>query len=65
VLDGLELARRIRSDPANAGMFLIALTGYGQRSDKDNALAVGFNEHMVKPVDTRELMRLLSDDTPH
>jgi two-component system CheB/CheR fusion protein len=61
VLDGLELARRLRSDPDKASMFLIALTGYGQRIDRDNALAAGFNEHMVKPVDTQELMRLLGD----
>jgi two-component system CheB/CheR fusion protein len=61
VLDGLELARRLRGEPDTAGIFLIALTGYGQRVDRDNALAAGFNEHMVKPVDTRELLRLLSE----
>jgi two-component system CheB/CheR fusion protein len=61
VLDGLELARRLRNSADCAGMFLIALTGYGQRADRENALEAGFDEHMVKPVDTGELMRVLGE----
>jgi two-component system CheB/CheR fusion protein len=59
LLDGLEMARRLRADPRFANMYLIALTGYGQRIDRENALAAGFDEHLVKPVDTRELLRVL------
>jgi two-component system CheB/CheR fusion protein len=59
MLDGLEIARRLRATPQYASMYLIALTGYGQRSDRDNALDAGFDEHLIKPVDTRDLMRLL------
>jgi two-component system CheB/CheR fusion protein len=59
VLDGLELARRIRRTPELAKTYLIALTGYGQRVDRENALAAGFDEHLVKPVDTHELLRVL------
>jgi two-component system CheB/CheR fusion protein len=61
VLDGLQIARRLRADARYRDLYLIALTGYGQRADRDNALAAGFNEHLVKPVDTRELLRLLGD----
>jgi two-component system CheB/CheR fusion protein len=59
VLDGLELARRLRRMPELAKTYLIALTGYGQRVDRENALAAGFDEHLVKPVDIHELLRVL------
>lgn len=60
VMDGFELARRIRADRALAGTRLIALTGYGQREDRDRALAAGFDMHLVKPVDPFHLVRLLT-----
>jgi two-component system CheB/CheR fusion protein len=61
-IDGLELARRVRSDPALAGTFLVALTGYGQATDRLTALNAGFDEHVVKPVRADELMQLLAID---
>ena len=45
--DGLELARRIRA--AGARVYLIALTGYGQREDKQRTAEAGFDDHLVKP----------------
>jgi two-component system CheB/CheR fusion protein len=65
LLDGLELARRLRSMPELAKIYLIALTGYGQRSDREKALAAGFDEHLVKPVDTHELLRVLGPSDGH
>jgi two-component system CheB/CheR fusion protein len=59
VLDGLEMARRLRADAKHANIYLVALTGYGQRTDRDQALKAGFDDHLIKPVDTRDLMRLL------
>ncbi|MCW5669116.1 MAG: response regulator [Hydrogenophaga sp.] len=50
-MDGYELARRLRAEPATRSMHLIALTGYGQPADRDMALRSGFNDHMAKPVD--------------
>ena len=47
-MDGYELARRLRDDCA--AIKLIAVTGYGQDADRRRALAVGFDEHLVKPV---------------
>jgi two-component system CheB/CheR fusion protein len=58
-IDGLELARRLRAGSKRPNLYLIALTGYGQRSDRESALAAGFNEHIVKPVDLANLERVL------
>jgi len=58
-IDGLELARRLRASGKHPGILLIALTGYGQRSDRELALQAGFDEHVVKPVDLAALRRLL------
>jgi two-component system CheB/CheR fusion protein len=58
-LTGLEIARAVRSDPNYSGVYMIALTGYGQREDHENALAAGFDHHLVKPVDPEALIRTL------
>jgi len=58
-IDGFEVARRIRANPKLSGIWLIALTGYGQESDRQTGEEVGFDEHLVKPVDTDELLKLL------
>jgi PAS domain S-box-containing protein len=55
VIDGYELAAQLRQIPGLAGLRLIALTGYGQESDRQKALAAGFHLHMVKPVDLEAL----------
>ena len=51
VMDGYELARRLRALPGGARMGLFALTGYGQETDRQRSAAAGFNEHLVKPLD--------------
>ncbi len=58
-MDGFEVARRLRRDPRHAHLFLIALTGYGQATDRAAARDAGFDEHLVKPVNVDELLRLL------
>ncbi len=50
-MDGYELARRIREAPWSGGLRLIALTGYGQSSDRRRSSEAGFDAHLVKPVD--------------
>jgi two-component system CheB/CheR fusion protein len=65
-IDGFELARRIRANPRHDQVYLIALTGYGQVSDRVRALQAGFDEHVVKPVGPETLVRLLSNGSePH
>ncbi len=54
-IDGYEVARRVRRDAACREIRLIALTGYGQKSDIAAALDAGFDEHLVKPVDPEAL----------
>jgi signal transduction histidine kinase len=60
-IDGYAVARAVRAEPSCAGVALIALTGYGQPSDRDHALGAGFDSHLVKPVDHRTLARVLAD----
>jgi PAS domain S-box-containing protein len=60
-MDGYELARRIRADAAANGITLVALTGYGQEEDRRDAIAAGFDHHLVKPVDVEQVRRLLAD----
>ena len=50
-MDGYELAARLRELPGLSRIRLIAVTGYGQRSDRDKTIAAGFDHHFVKPVD--------------
>lgn len=54
-MTGYELAQRIRQRHGCSQVFLVALTGFGQASDRDKALDAGFQEHMVKPVDIEVL----------
>jgi PAS domain S-box-containing protein len=59
-MDGYEVARRISANPQNSRCRLIALTGYGQPNDRQRALAAGFDEHLVKPVDFSHLRQILA-----
>jgi len=59
-MDGYEVARRIRSNPANRHISLIALTGWGQDEDRKRSVAAGFNHHLVKPADIDQLRQLLT-----
>ncbi len=58
-MDGYELARRLRQLPGLAGIKLVAVTGYGQASDKQTARAAGFDDHLVKPVTVQALRSAL------
>jgi CheY-like chemotaxis protein len=58
-LDGYEVARRVRADGAVLQPMLIALTGYGQDSDRERSRLAGFDHHFVKPTDPRVLCDVL------
>jgi CheY-like chemotaxis protein len=64
VMDGHEIARRIRADPAIAPATLIALTGWGAEAELRRTRESGFDFHMVKPVDANALLELLSHIEP-
>ena len=59
-LDGLEVARRLRTDPATAHMLLIACTGYASSEDRARAREAGFDAHCAKPCDPELIGRLLT-----
>ncbi len=59
-MNGYELAQRLRGMPRYTGALLIALTGYGQESDRRQSAAAGFNHHLVKPADPDVLRTLLA-----
>jgi CheY-like chemotaxis protein len=56
VMDGLELARRIRRLPDRAATRLVAMTGYGQAEDRARSREAGFDVHLVKPVEMDAVM---------
>jgi CheY-like chemotaxis protein len=58
-LDGCEVARRIRQQPWGSRIKLVALTGWGQDSDRRRSRDAGFDSHLVKPLDTDKLQDLL------
>ncbi|WP_075795709.1 hybrid sensor histidine kinase/response regulator [Massilia putida] len=60
-IDGYQLAQRIRALPQTAHATLIALTGYGQDSDRERSIAAGFDHHLTKPVDVAALLHLLTN----
>ena len=60
VMDGYELAGKLAELPTMRGATLVALTGYGQASDRARALAAGFAHHLVKPVDLRVVDGILA-----
>ena len=59
-MDGYELAAHLRLQPASSNALLVALTRYGQESDKQRSLTAGFNLHLVKPVDLQRLQAVIN-----
>jgi signal transduction histidine kinase len=63
VMDGYELAGRLRAHPGLAGLRLVALTGYGAESDRRRSAEAGFDAHLVKPVLLDQLRATLAELT--
>jgi signal transduction histidine kinase len=60
MLDGYEVAKRIRAQPWGQRITLVALTGWGQDSDRRRSREAGFDSHLVKPLDLETLTDLLA-----
>lgn len=58
-MDGYEIARCVRGDPALAAVYLAAVTGYGREEDRQRALSAGFDSHLTKPVGLLDLRRVI------
>lgn len=59
-LDGLELTRRLKADPATSDAVIIAVTAYAMKGDEQRALAAGCDGYVTKPIDTRTLARTVA-----
>jgi signal transduction histidine kinase/CheY-like chemotaxis protein len=59
-MDGYDVARRLRAGAGTRDIRLVALTGYGQESDRQRALQAGFELHLVKPVDAEMLLSAIA-----
>ena len=59
-LNGFDACRRIREQPWGRDVYLVALTGWGQDTDRSSSEEAGFDHHLVKPVDLDALGRLLT-----
>ena len=60
-MDGLELTRRLRADPARREIIVIALTAYAMKGDDRKALAAGCDGYMPKPIDIDALPRVVAE----
>jgi len=67
-MDGLELTRRLRLDPAWRDVIIVALSAYAMKGDADNARTAGCDHYVTKPINTRtfagEVRALLKDLRP-
>ncbi|HSC64013.1 MAG TPA: response regulator [Caldimonas sp.] len=59
MMDGYQVARRLREVAETSASCLIALTGYGQPADRERARAAGFDHHLTKPADPDALLALV------
>jgi two-component system CheB/CheR fusion protein len=59
-MTGFEVARTLRARPDTQPALIVAMTGYGQDTDRDRSREAGFDHHLVKPLDPSEVRRLLA-----
>ena len=59
-IDGLELTRRLKSDPATQDIMILGLTAYAMKGDKERIVAAGCDGYVPKPIDTRTLPELVA-----
>ncbi len=52
-MDGLQMTRRIKADPRNRGVLVVALTAYAMKGDEEKAREAGCDGYITKPIDTR------------
>ena len=59
VVDGYRVAETLRARPGGEALLLVAISGYGQPEDRQRSQAVGFDHHLVKPIDCAVLLALM------
>ncbi|NML98003.1 hybrid sensor histidine kinase/response regulator [Paraburkholderia sp. RP-4-7] len=63
-MDGFQLAQEMRKRAATTNALLIAVTGYGQAADRQRTHEAGFDHHLVKPVSSEEIQRVIASRFP-
>jgi CheY-like chemotaxis protein len=58
-MDGLEVAKSLRAHGDGPPPLLVAMTGFGQAEDRARTAAAGFDHHLTKPVDPKQLQSLM------
>jgi CheY-like chemotaxis protein len=59
-MNGYETCRRLRRQPSERHIVIVAVTGWGQSQDKQRAIDAGFDEHLTKPVDPTALASIFA-----
>jgi CheY-like chemotaxis protein len=60
-LNGYEVAKRMRQDPVLKELVLVAMTGYGQETDRQHSREAGFDHHLVKPARFEQIQKILAN----
>jgi len=60
-IDGLEVTRRLKADPATRQILIIAVTAYAMKGDREKAISAGCDGYVTKPIDTRALPKLIAE----
>lgn len=62
--DGLEATRRLRADPAHAGLVIVAFTAYAMKGDEARMLAAGCDGYIAKPIDVASFVATVRSHLP-
>jgi CheY-like chemotaxis protein len=60
-MNGFDVAKRLRQEPALGNVVLVAMTGYGQDADRQRSQEAGFDHHLVKPALFEQVQKILAN----
>jgi two-component system, cell cycle response regulator DivK len=64
-MDGLELTRHLKADPARQGLVIVALTAYAMKGDEEKARAAGCDGYVTKPIDPGRFASVVAEHLAH
>jgi CheY-like chemotaxis protein len=59
-MDGFQVAQRVRADPVNSSIVIVAVSGYGQEEHRSRSSQAGCDHHLVKPIEPAVVSELLA-----
>jgi CheY-like chemotaxis protein len=60
-MDGIELTRKLKSNPASADILIVAVSAYAMKGDDQKAIEAGCDGYITKPINTRTLAQAVAD----